>query len=331
MLKNFWYAVEFSDAITSIPKRLTVLNQDLAIYRTHTQQVVAMQDLCVHRGTALSGGWVEGECIVCPYHGWVYQSDGNCIHIPANPIDAPIPNRAKVQAYPVEEKYGWVWIFMGDLPEAERPAIPDLPYFDDSSLKSLHGDFLWHTHYSRVIENLLDIAHVPFVHAGAFGNREQPQVAEFAVENHPMGAGTTVMLNASPPKGIWSFLAPKQPSTVKTRTAFFMPNITLLEVYLSFGKLIVYNSHVPINSSTTVSKWINFRSFFTGNWADGDARKRVLKIFQQDQGIVESQRPQIVPYDLSAELHVQSDALQVEYRKMRHHFLDLGWGCEEKS
>lgn len=84
--------------------------------------------------------------------------------------------------------------------------------------------------------------------------------------------------------------------------------------------MLIYNAHVPIDDQTTVSKWINQRSFFTGNWADADARKRVLKIFNQDKAIVESQRPQIIPYDLSAELHVQSDALQVEYRKMRRQF-----------
>ena len=71
---------------------------------------------------------------------------------------------------------------------------------------------------------------------------------------------------------------------------------------------------------TTVSKWINLRSFFTGNWADADARKRVLKVFNQDKPIVESQHPKVVPYDLNEELHVQSDALQVEYRKMCRQF-----------
>jgi len=320
MLKNFWYAVEFSDAITSTPKHIKVLNQDLAIYRTDNQQIVAMQDQCAHRGAALSGGWVKGECIVCPYHGWEYQADGTCINIPANAPDTPIPQRAKVKVYEAQEKYGWVWLFIGGVPEAERIPIPELPNFDDPKLKSLHGDFLWHTHYSRVMENALDVAHAPFVHAGSFGDKDRPEIAEFTVENYPIGAGATVMLNASPPKGIWSFLASKQPSVVKTRTAFFLPNITVLEVQLVFGRLLIYSAQVPIDDQTTVSKWINLRSFFTGNWADADARKRVFKVFNQDKAIVESQRPQIVPYELNAELHVQSDALQVEYRKMRRQF-----------
>ena len=320
MLKNFWYAVEFSHAITSTPKRIKVLNQDLAIYRTKTQQIVAMQNLCTHRGAALSGGQIKGECIVCPYHGWEYQADGTCINIPANSPDTPIPHRAKVKVYEAQEKYGWVWLFMGEAPESERIPIPELPNFDDAKLKSLHGDFLWHTHYSRVMENALDVAHAPFVHAGSFGDKDRPQIAEFTVENYPTGAGATVMVNASPPKGIWGFLASKQPSVIKTRTAFFLPNITVLEVNLVFGRLLIYSAHVPIDDQTTVSKWINLRSFFTGNWADADSRKRVLKVFNQDKPIVESQHPQIVPYDLNTELHVQSDALQIEYRKMRRQF-----------
>jgi phenylpropionate dioxygenase-like ring-hydroxylating dioxygenase large terminal subunit len=320
MLKNFWYAVEFSDAITSTPKRIKVLNQYLAVYRTDSQQIVAMQDLCPHRGAALSSGRIKGECIVCPYHGWEYHADGTCINIPANLPDTPIPIRAKVKVYEAQEKYGWVWLFMGDVLESERISIPELPNFDDPKLKSLHGDFLWHTHYSRVMENALDVAHAPFVHAGSFGDKDRPQIAEFTVENYPTGAGATVMVNASPPKGIWGFLASKQPSVIKTRTAFFMPNITVLEVNLVFGRLLIYSAHVPIDDQTTVSKWINLRSFFTGNWADVDSRKRVLKVFNQDKPIVESQHPQIVPYDLNAELHVQSDALQIQYRKMRRQF-----------
>jgi phenylpropionate dioxygenase-like ring-hydroxylating dioxygenase large terminal subunit len=170
------------------------------------------------------------------------------------------------------------------------------------------------------MENALDVAHAPFVHAGSFGDKDRPQIAEFTVENYPTGAGVTVMVNASPPKGIWGFLASKQPSVIKTRTAFFLPNITVLEVNLVFGRLLIYSAHVPIDDQTTVSKWINLRSFFTGNWADADSRKRVLKVFNQDKPIVESQHPQIVPYDLNIELHVQSDALQIEYRKMRRQF-----------
>ncbi len=89
MLKNFWYAVEFANRVTAKPLRATVLGQHLALYRTPEGRPVALSDLCVHRGAALSGGAVKRDCIVCPYHGWEYAPDGGCVNIPANPPGAP--------------------------------------------------------------------------------------------------------------------------------------------------------------------------------------------------------------------------------------------------
>ena len=124
ILKNFWYVAELSSAITNKPKGITMLGQDFVLYRDTKGQVVALHDLCVHCGAALSKGWVEDDCICCPYHGWKYQSDGTCIEIPANPPDTLIPQQAHIDAYPAQEKYGWVWLFLGDLPEGERPPLP---------------------------------------------------------------------------------------------------------------------------------------------------------------------------------------------------------------
>jgi phenylpropionate dioxygenase-like ring-hydroxylating dioxygenase large terminal subunit len=321
MFQDFWYAVEFSAVINQKPRPIKLLGEELVIYRTAKGEVVALRDRCVHRGSTLSNGWVEKGCIVCPYHGWQYQADGTCVKIPANAAAVGIPSKAKVKAYPVQEKYGWVWVFMGDLEKLNQTSIPELDYLKDPAFAKIEGDFNWVANYERVLENSLDIAHAPFVHAGAFGNRDQPEVENYNVEVYESGAGATVFLDPSPPRGLWKYLVRKSSTKVKTRTAFFMPNLTLLEVNLSFGQLVIYTSHVPIDAHTTVSKWISLRSFFTGKWANGDARKRVLKIFEQDRPIVESQRPQIIPADIGAEIHVQSDALQLQYRKMRDRLL----------
>jgi phenylpropionate dioxygenase-like ring-hydroxylating dioxygenase large terminal subunit len=89
--------------------------------------------------------------------------------------------------------------------------------------------------------------------------------------------------------------------------------------------LIIWTAHVPtietlpgnVKLHNTVSKWINFRSFFKGKWADRDAYNRTIKIFAQDKPIVESQQPQTIPLDLQTELFVSADALQLQYRKLR--------------
>src|SRR5688572_4221659 len=131
MLKNFWYAVAWRDEITTKPKRITVLGQHLALYRDSRGKPTAMSDLCIHRGAALSAGWTQGDCLVCPYHAWTYERDGRCVRIPAAGDNGVIPRKARVDAYPTKEKYGWVWVFMGDLAEHERPPLPDFPEFND--------------------------------------------------------------------------------------------------------------------------------------------------------------------------------------------------------
>ncbi len=331
MFKNFWWPLEFTPEVTAKPKRVTALGQEFVLFRTADGQPHVMSDLCVHRGGALSDGWVDGKgCVVCPYHGWEYKPDGECVRIPANLKGVPVPKKARVDAYPTVDKYGWVWAFLGDLPEAERPPLPALPYFDQAAdYKMTYGDFKWNAHYDRALENSLDIAHAPWVHGGAFGNRDEPEVGDYKVEELDAWARrATVTLK--PPKrnfgGLWRRVYNDQTEAkgVVTSSWVYMPCITVLDINLPLGKMLLFNAHIPIDDYTTVTKWINLRPFFKGNWADADSRKRVYKIFNQDKPVVEAQRPELLPYDLGAELHVKSDSIQIAYRRLRQKAIDMG-------
>lgn len=331
MLKNFWYPLAFSAEVTDTPTRVTVLKQELVLYRTPTGDPICMSDLCIHRGGALSDGWVDQKgCLVCPYHGWEYEQDGACIKIPANRAGVPIPKKARLDAYPSQEKYGFVWAFLGDLPEAERPPLPYWPHFDDiDKYRVLTGMWDWKANYNRVCENGMDAAHAPFVHGSSFGNRDEPEIEDYTVEETEYSAIATVTMKPPPPKGIWGLLQRgKEPKPIVTRVGFFFPCISFLEVNLPFGQLVLYDSNLPVDEFTTLTKWMSLRSFFTGSWADGNARMRVEKIFRQDTPIVEAQRPALVPFDLGAELHVKSDILQLVYRRMRRRVLERGWGID---
>jgi phenylpropionate dioxygenase-like ring-hydroxylating dioxygenase large terminal subunit len=317
MLKNFWYAVEFSQALTDRPKLLQFADRAIVLYRMANGTVNALGNICPHRGASLAQGAVQGDCLVCPYHGWQFAADGRCVKIPANAPGATIPQRAIAATYPVQEKDGWIWLFWGDPVRAVTTDIPDIAPVHDATLRSIQGDFRWNVNYERAIDNGLDFAHAPFVHAGAFGNPEEPEVGALAIASDRWGASATVMLKPNQPKGIWRLLASKSPKPVETSTGFVLPNLTFLSVTLPFGRLVIWTAHVPIDDRTTVSKWMNFRSFFTGKWADGDARKRTLKIFEQDRPIVEAQVPQGLPDQLAAEIHVAADGLQLKYREAR--------------
>jgi phenylpropionate dioxygenase-like ring-hydroxylating dioxygenase large terminal subunit len=317
MFNNLWYAVEFSKAISTSPKLLKILNRELVLYRTTDGRIQAMNNACVHRGAALAMGSLSGDCIVCPYHGWHYQPDGNCVKIPSQSPTATISNQAKMTTYPVRDKYGWIWLWLGDREPENLPDLHNFPSAESSGLRSIQGEFGCNANYERVMENILDFAHAPFVHAGSFGNPNAPEIDELAIETYSLGASATVHLAANPPKGLWRLLVRGERAPIKTRTGFFLPNLTFLEVHLPFGQLTIWTAHVPVDLDRTVSKWINFRSFFTGKWADRDAYDRTIKIFEQDRPIVESQRPQIIPTDLNSELHVSADILQLQYRKLR--------------
>ena len=331
MIKNFWYAIEFSEEVTSTPKRLTILGQELVLYRDSKGQPVVMSDLCVHRGGALSEGFVEGDCIRCPYHGWKYTPDGTCVEIPANPPGRSIPKKARVDAYPAVDKYNWVWAFLGDLPEEERVPIPELPHFDNPELRRTHGIYEWDVHYARALENGIDFAHGAWVHGGSFGNRDEPEIEDYEVNYlNELSASATIFLKPKPAKGLWRrlYASQEEQPPVRVTNTWWMPNVTFLEVKLPFGFQRLFNAHVPVHENKTITKWQLLRDFFTWKWADRDAERRVIKIFDEDNPMVVAQRPELLPYDLAAELHVKSDAIQVAFRKTRNKYLDMGYGID---
>jgi phenylpropionate dioxygenase-like ring-hydroxylating dioxygenase large terminal subunit len=335
MLKNFWYAVEFSSAITDAPRRLAVLGESLVVYRKPgDNQLVAMSDWCAHRGAMLSNGRLDGDCIRCPYHGWKYQADGRCIEIPANSSFSPVPKKARVRAYPAEDRYGWVWLFVGDLPEADRPPIPSLAHFDDPGMRVIRGEFKWQAHYTHVVENSIDISHLPWVHNQSIGHSETAVVPPYEIDGEEWGASATIVKERPPgKKWLWNYLGrnSRNGSHSSISFGFHMPNMTHMEARLPFATFCVYGAHVPVDDRTTVTKWAATRSFLTGAWADFGTRRRTIRIYEEDRKVVESQR-RILPEDeLDAEVHVKSDFVQIAYRKLRRKCWDRGWGLEAPS
>lgn len=343
MLKNQWYAIELGHLVTDTPRKVQMFGQELVLYRDTRGEVICHSNICIHRGGALSGGKVKGDCIMCPYHGWEFDREGRCVRIPANREGIPIPKKARVDNYPTVERYGYVFAFLGDLAPEERPPVPELELLEPvakaqaKGYKVIHGEFHWKANYERVLENAVDIAHTPFVHAGSFGNPDRPEIEDFDVEEvhrdgHLMALTATVHLIAPPAKGLWALLRRgKERAPIKTRTGIFLPNMTMLEVNSPIGLIKIYTAAVAVDDDHTISKWTMIRDFFQGNWADANSWKRNNKIFLEDQPTVEGQRPELVPFDLAAELHVKSDALQLAYRRWRQQQIDAGNSIEEHT
>ena len=347
MIKNQWYAAEFGHVIGSRPHQVRLFGQDLVLYSDSKGDIVCHSDICIHRGASLAGGKVVGDCVECPYHGWQFDSEGTCVRIPANKAGTPIPKKARVDSYPAVEKYGYVFVFLGDLPADERPPMAALPGMNDTKQASavgsriVHGEFHWNANYERVIENGADASHAPFVHSTSFGNPNKPEIEDFELvehgdPEHPMGVTYVVHLEPPDAKGIWKWLRRgKERPPVATGNGVFFPNVTYLQVNLPIGTMTIFTAVVPVDENHSISKWTMMRTFFTQPWAitllraDKDSYRRTMKIFYEDQKTVESQRPELVPFDLSAELQVKSDAVQLAYRRWRQRNIDRGWLIDE--
>lgn len=332
MLKNFWYVIEWSSAVTAKPMRARLLGQDFVLYRKSNGQVVALSDVCIHRGGSLSDGWRDGDGIVCPYHAWTYQSDGACVRIPAAGKDSAIPRKARVPAYEVQERYGWVWIFIGDVPADQRPPIPDFgPEFDDPSFTQVRGEWTWNANYERVVENGTDVTHVNWVHN--FATREDPEVRDLVLEETDWSCSGTLTLR--PPlrrsrgvKGWFDRRLHQRPDQVTT-TVWYLPAMVMIHVRLpGLGAQLIYDANIPVDENVTRTLWIGGRNFFTSSIYNRATKKRIDRIFAQDEAIVERVKPELVPIDLAAELHHKTDAVSVAYRKRRQELLAMGWGLE---
>lgn len=326
LLKNFWYVLADSASVTGTPLKVRALGQDFALFRRASDRaVVALSDVCVHRMASLSEGKVDGDCIRCPYHGWAYGADGACAHIPANPPGSAIPRRARVDSYPVQERYGWIWCFIGDLPEHERPAIPHFDGIDEPGWRTVRGEFAWRSGYTRVVENAVDVAHTPFLHRESFGNADNPVMPPYEVEATPHALSAKVVLASPKPRGI-ARLVMGGASTNTLLLRVFMPNVTCLDSTFANGwQMRLFLSNLPVDEETTLTRFIQARNFLGSAMADRFAQRLSLQILREDRAVVESQRPLSAPTDLSAELSTKSDAFSIAYRRLLRSYAERGW------
>lgn len=320
MLKNFWYACEFSAAITNKPKQVIMFNERFVLYRNLQGQIVALQDQCPHRGAALSLGWIEKNCIRCPYHGWKFQSDGKCTEIPSNAPGTPIPKKAHVNSYAIQEKYGFVWLFYGDLPEAERPALPTFPEYMVSNMHPVYDDGIDNANYARLMEANLDFTHVIAVHRKTFGQRIPiDKTIKYNVEKYDWGAVAQVNYESlGNSKSFLNFLLGGRPE-LKTKLTLYLPNVTLAEINVGRGsrfdiKFGILVAHLPIDDKTTRVKRVLYRNVLPFPCLDGFFRKIDHKLAQEDTVVVASLNSQVM-LKISDELHVAADALDITFRK----------------
>jgi 5,5'-dehydrodivanillate O-demethylase len=174
-IRHFWQPVWPSAEIEKgRPRRVEILGEHVTVYRGESGKVHIVQDRCPHRQTQLSLGWVEGDCIRCFYHGWMFDGAGRCVDQPAE--KQSFKDKVTIRAYPAREYLGFVFAYFGDGAAPAFPLFPELEEADGTLSVTRH---VVPCSYFQRIENDLDETHVHFVHkvsTGAVGLDELPEI-----------------------------------------------------------------------------------------------------------------------------------------------------------
>jgi phenylpropionate dioxygenase-like ring-hydroxylating dioxygenase large terminal subunit len=298
------------------------MGEKLVFWRHPTGRVSCLRDRCAHRGATLSKGTVldDGK-LQCPFHGFEYDASGKVTKIPANGKNAPVPERFRVQQYPTHEAHGFIWIWWGENP----PEDLQPPRFFDGLEGFSYGRAYdpWDAHYSRVIENQLDVAHLPFVHYNTIGRGNRTlvdgPVVEWLDENRFVFYVYNRVDDGRPPR------KPEQITPDPARDfklAFIFPN--LWQNYIS-DDVRVLAAFVPVDREHTIL-YLRFYQRFIRLPILRDVVNRLampfnLKIAHQDRRVVVTQEPKASGLTIGEKL-IQGDRPIIEYRRRRQELIE---------
>ena len=164
LFTNVWYVAEFSENLTDAPLKVRMLGRDFVLYRDTRGQAHCLSNVCCHRGASLAQGKChDDDTLACPFHGWRFDGEGQCTRVPsAAQPELDIPAMARVDAYPTLEKYGLIWVFLGDDPDAAHPLFP-MPEFENPKWRMVTFQDTWkaHLHVAKWVD--LDQVHLQLI------------------------------------------------------------------------------------------------------------------------------------------------------------------------
>lgn len=334
-LKNFWYAAALSSELKSKPLGVEILGKHIVLFRDSDGVPHALSNICPHRGAPLDDGWTtqidSHKCIVCPYHGWAFNKSGVLCDVPAATNNTELPKKQLLNKYIITEKGGFIWYFNGSLSAIERPPIPCIPELDDKKWKAAYGSINFNCPHWSVFENAIDMAHIHYLHAGTFGNQNQPEIKNMRCKTNTFNVTGNFTLHNKPVNALWEFA--KIPQVDVTAIAF-LPSTSVISFTLGSGlSFITFVNTVPIDKNRSCNRFALIRrldiqklpvisKIFSSNLLDDIAVKAMLKILTEDKTMVESLTPQY----LDNEISVKADMIQLAFRKLRNDFLKFEYG-----
>jgi phenylpropionate dioxygenase-like ring-hydroxylating dioxygenase large terminal subunit len=306
-----WHPAALATAVGAAPLRVTILNEPVVLFRTGDGVIRAFRDLCIHRGVPLSLGKVEGDELICAYHGWRYDSCGACVRIPALPKGQTIPSKARAEVYSCIERLGFIWVCLGEPREPEPAVLPDI-IAREGLLSIRMGPYPVAASAPRVIENFLDVSHLMFVHEGLLGDSRYAEIGDYQVSAEPGGRLRSEEIIVFQPDSdgrgrqvtnryIYEIMGPMSVKLEKRTEG------TEEEFHL-------YLMVLPESETTCTAYMVQLRNY-AKDVPDEVFIEFQNRLIEQDKRIVEEQKPELLPLDLQAELHLKCDRVSIAYRK----------------
>jgi len=317
-LASHWHPVALRSEVAREPFGTTLLGVPIVLFEDGDGEVNCLRDLCVHRGAKLSLGCVVDGRLRCPFHGWEYDGSGACVRIPQLDADEPIPSKAKAFVHDCVVRYGLVWVRL--LP-GEDP-IPEFPEWDDPRfLTAPCLPFTWAASAERMVENFTDFAHLAFVHPGLLADPDQPAVPHHEVtrDDTSLSYGIELPLVAVGQGG--------EPTVVAVNIDYVLRAPYSIRTVRRQGGVFTRATFFAVQPLTDTDGR-GFMVLAVAKEGEGaaevrEAEARLLAMVElqdvvqrQDQPIVETQRPEHLPFDLSDELHLRFDRVSVQYRHL---------------
>ncbi|ARD70011.1 aromatic ring hydroxylating dioxygenase BbdD (plasmid) [Aminobacter sp. MSH1] len=167
-LDDVWYCCALSTEMSKQPLRRVICEIPLVFFKTESGQTCVLEDRCSHRQAPLSHGEVIGEGIQCAYHGFVFGGSGRCTRIPHQDRQ---PAAADIRAFPIEERWGYVWVWLGGADNADPDKIPHMPWMESEDFRPVCFHFHVKANFQLMADNLLDVSHTDFLHKNTIGSQ----------------------------------------------------------------------------------------------------------------------------------------------------------------
>ena len=327
-LRNGWYAAIWSNDLQDRPLGRTFLNEKVVLFRNASGAVAALEDCCCHRAAPLSKGEVVGDHLQCGYHGLKFDIRGRCVEVPGQ---TAVPRNAKVRSYPVCERWGVVWIWMGDAAKADLAKIPELNWLDDPKWTATPGYIHLKSNYQFLIDNLLDLTHVAHVHKKTIAGDPREATTPTRTERLPDGVKVgRWMLDFVPPPLFakagnftgnvdrWQFVTWKPPATVYLDVGCAKAGTGAPQGDRSQG-ISIWSSHLvtPETENTTHYMFCFARDFGVG---DPDMSRLLYEgskaTFLEDAEMLEAVQRNRNGGSLDGLIDIGADAAQLQARRM---------------